>query len=115
MTDIDPSQREPRSSVIIRAGLELPGGTVERRVRNLSRLGACVDQEGELVTGTTITLALGSIRDLKAEVMWTKPQLAGLRFHQPVNLDDARKPRRAGTVTKAGWMANMDNAYRRVG
>lgn len=113
MADSITPQRDARSSVIIRAAIDLPSGIVERRVRNLSRFGACVDNQGDLTTGDSIILAMGSISRLEAEVVWTKPQLAGLRFQQPVDLDDARKPRSGGSAAKAGWMANMDNAYRR--
>ncbi len=47
-----------------------------------------------------------------AEVMWASPKLAGLRFTLPIDLEAARRPRGHGTIAKAGWMRDVDNAYR---
>ncbi len=106
--------REKRSGVILRAALSRDGATVERRVRNLSPRGACVDNEQDLAPGDVITVAMGNLRGLIADVMWAKPQLAGLRFRSTVDLEAARKPRATvAAAAKAGWIADMGHAYRR--
>ncbi len=107
--------REKRNSVIVRAALSVPGGLqVERRIRNLSRSGACVEHEGDLQTGNTILLQMGSLCDLAAQVMWVTDRLAGLRFAEPIDLDEARKPRGVAVKPKAGWIAEINDAYRRL-
>ena len=105
--------RDKRSGVILRAAIEIDGLTVERRVRNLSERGACVDNDGDLVAGTTVIVTMGRLERLVAEIMWVKPALAGLRFRRSVDLDAARKPRGTGAVAGAGWMADIGHAYRK--
>jgi hypothetical protein len=107
--------REKRSGVIIRAAIVIGDAAVERRVRNLSRFGACVDSMGDLVEGTTVRVSMGSLHDLRATVMWARPHLAGLHFDQPVDLEEARRPRTLTSGPQAGWMADMNNPYRRGG
>lgn len=140
--------REPRSSVIIRAGVEgivgqgSPGErrlSGDTRVRNLSRTGACIDDLGFLV-GDTVSVSMGSIVAVAAEVMWVRPPLAGLHFHAAVDLEAARRSRstvaparpgvsqasvfqagvsQAGATQpsapppSAGWAADLRHAYRR--
>ncbi len=114
MPDLSEPAREKRNSVIVRAAVAFPGGLPnERRVRNLSRSGACVEHAGELAAGATVQLQMGTITDLAAEVMWVTERLAGLRFAEPIDLDEARKPRGIGTTPKAGWIAEINDAYRR--
>ncbi|NIJ28446.1 hypothetical protein FHT00_000374 [Sphingomonas insulae] len=111
--DPDPD-REKRNSVIVRAAVSFPGATpVERRVRNLSPSGACVEHDGELQVGAIVHLQMGSLSDLSAQVMWVTGRLAGLRFAAPIDLDEARKPRGVGVRPKAGWIAEINDAYRR--
>lgn len=110
---IDPA-REKRNSVIVRALVEAPGGAaVERRVRNLSRSGACVEHAGELRDGMTVTLQIGTVQDLRGQVMWITDRLAGLRFADTIDLEEARKPRGVGVRPRAGWIAEINDAYRR--
>jgi hypothetical protein len=112
-TPPEPS-REKRNSVIVRAAVSVPGGPpVEHRVRNLSRSGACIDNTGEFVAGMLLRLDMGHITELTGEVVWVKDRLAGIRFAEPIDLDEARKPRGVTAVPKAGWMANINDAYRR--
>lgn len=111
MTDAIPPEREKRSGVIIRAAIDLGSRRVERRVRNLSLSGACIDQEGELTAGQHIRLSMGRLDDLTAEVMWVKDRLAGLKFDRPIDLEAARASRGAG-LAKAGWMTDINHAYR---
>ncbi len=108
------SDREKRSSVIVRALVTPPGGTAnERRVRNLSRSGACLEHDGTLAVGMTVSLHMGTLQDLSGEVMWVTPRLAGLRFGEAVDLEEARKPRGTGITPRAGWIAEINDAYRR--
>lgn len=114
MPDHSPDTRDKRSGVIIRAAIDINETLVERRVRNLSQFGACVDNMGDLQAGATVRVSMGSLESIAAEVVWAKPQLAGLRFDRPVDLEEARKPRRAvETAPRAGWMAHISHAYRR--
>lgn len=116
MNDQPETAREKRSSVIVRATVSYPGARpTERRVRNLSRSGACMEHAGELQAGATVLLQMGTINDLAAEVMWVTERLAGLRFADPIDLDEARKPRGIGigVQPKAGWIAEINDAYRR--
>lgn len=114
MSDITDPVREKRNSVIVRAAVSFPGGMpVERRVRNLSPSGACVEHDGELHNGATIQLHMGSLTDLSAQVMWVTDRLAGLHFAEPIDLDEARKPRGIAVKPKAGWIADINDAYRR--
>lgn len=110
----DPEKsRDKRSGVILRAAVESDGVMVERRVRNLSERGACIDNDGALVAGTTVSVTMGQLEGLVADVVWAKPALAGLRFRRAVDLEAARKPRGLGGVTRAGWMADIGHAYRK--
>lgn len=106
------SAREKRSGVILRAAIDIGGVTVERRVRNLSDRGACVDNDGDLVAGTTVIVTMGRLDRLVADVVWAKPNLAGLRFHRQVDLEAARKPRGSGAA-RTGWVGEMAHAYRK--
>ncbi|UVO50974.1 PilZ domain-containing protein [Sphingomonas sp. SUN019] len=114
--DADP-MRNPRSSVIIRALIEVPGVQSERRVRNLSATGACVDDDGTLATGMILRVSMGSIHAIEAEVMWTRATLAGIRFAWPVDLREARRPRGSAArfTAAAGWVVEVDDPYRRRG
>jgi hypothetical protein len=106
--------REKRNSVIVRAAVRLPGGgQSERRVRNLSRSGACIDNDGDLAAGMMLDIEMGHITELTGEVMWVKDRLAGIRFAEPIDLDEARKPRGVTAAPKAGWMTDINDAYRR--
>jgi len=114
MDHLSEPTREKRNSVIVRAAVSLPGcASIERRVRNLSRSGACVEQDGALRPGMTVLLHMGTLNALAAEVVWVTERLAGIRFAEQIDLDEARKPRGIGLQAKAGWMVDMSHAYRR--
>ena len=120
MASIDqtPPPREPRSTVIIRAVVTHGDERSERRVRNLSTTGACVDAQGDLPEGATVTIEIGNARAVFADVVWVKSTMAGLRFRSALDLAAARKPRAPsapGALLKAGWAAELDHAYRRGG
>ena len=114
MTTPPEPAREKRNTVIVRAVVNAPGSLqFERRVRNLSRSGACLEHGGELHEGMTIQMQMGTLRDLAGEVVWTTERLAGIRFAESIDLEEARKPRGVGAVPKAGWIAEINDAYRR--
>lgn len=109
--------RSKRSSVILKALVQsggAPDGT-ERRIRNLSPGGACLDHAGELSIGETVVLHMGEVGDLAAEVVWATERLAGLRFERDVDLDAARRHRSAAPALRSGWMADMNHAYCKQG
>ncbi len=112
MDDATNNERAKRSGVIIRADIDANGKQVERRVRNLSLTGACVDHSGELKVGERVRVAMGRLVDLDAEVMWATDKLAGIRFDDTIDLDAARAPRGAGRA-QAGWMSDINHAYRK--
>lgn len=118
--------REPRSSVILYACVEKHANVSECRVRNLSATGACLDNGAGLVTGETVTVSMGALAPLSAQVMWANSRLAGLHFDRPIDLAAARQPRarlatsapaapaaRAAGAVSAGWIQNIQNPYRR--
>lgn len=109
--------RDKRSSVILKALVQSRGAPdgVERRIRNLSSNGACLDHAGELCAGDTVVLFMGEIADAVAHIVWATDRLAGLRFEREVDLDAARKHRSGAPVLRSGWMADMNHAYRRRG
>ena len=115
MINEDTAEREKRSSVIVRASVRSPGrsDSVERRVRNLSRSGACIEHAGELRAGDRLQMSMGALAGLQAEVVWTREKLAGIRFGQTVDLEAARKPRGGAALPKAGWINQISNPYRR--
>jgi hypothetical protein len=109
--------REPRNSVILYARIDHADRSVEVRVRNLSATGACIENPGELNQGDQVSATMGTLVRLSAEVMWTSATLAGLHFVDgAIDLAEARKPRDRGVTgakPSAGWIDNMQHAYRR--
>ncbi|MBV9842416.1 MAG: PilZ domain-containing protein [Sphingomonadaceae bacterium] len=117
MTEIALPPREPRSSVIIRAVVQADGvAATERRVRNLSAHGACIDHAGDLRSGQSILLGIGAYEAVPAQVIWARDKVAGVRFRESIDLDHARQPRRneAPEIIKTGWLANMPDPYKRT-
>lgn len=116
MTETTSETRDKRNGVILHATIEVANRQIERRVRNLSKYGACIDHDGELEAGMTVAVAMGSLDDLVGTVMWAKPTLAGLRFDRAIDLDAARARRTAATkvVPRAGWITDLRPAYHKV-
>ncbi len=112
MSDGPEQGREKRSGVIIRAIVDFGGWSEERRVRNLSEHGACIDDAGDLSVGQQIRVTMGRLEGMVARVMWTRDKLAGLQFDKAIDLQEARAPRGAGQV-KSGWMTDINHAYRK--
>ncbi len=112
-TEHDENRRKKRSSVIIHAAVRHPtGGTFERRIRNLSDTGACIDHDGEFAVGEELLLDMGTLSDVPAKVVWVKEKLAGITFSKPVDLAAARKPRGTAVTVKAGWLADLREMHR---
>ncbi len=114
MSDATKAERAKRSGVIIRADVQVDGRRKERRVRNLSLTGACLDHEGELAKGQRLQVSMGRLQELTAEVMWATDKLVGIRFDEEIDMDAARAPRGAGKA-QAGWMTDINHAYRTRG
>lgn len=124
----DAPAREVRSSVILYAAIENGSEPVECRVRNLSASGACVDNLAGVIAGDIVTVRMGALRPLSAEVKWANPRLAGLHFDKLIDLAVARQPRpritpsappapataRPAVAASAGWMQHIHNPYRRT-
>lgn len=106
--------RPNRASVILYADIDTAraAGT-SCRVRNLSVTGACIDNVAGLHDGERVRVTMGVLAPVDAEVIWSKPHLAGLRFDGEVDLAAARTPRRAGQAASAGWIGGLDDPYRR--
>src|SRR5882757_7057704 len=86
--------REFRSRVIIRAVIHGPcGREPERRIRDLSPTGACVEQSGNLIVGDDIQLDIGPLKGVAAKVVWVTEYLAGVSFAEAIDLAKARKPK----------------------
>jgi hypothetical protein len=117
MSDEAGTPREKRSSVILKALVRSPNAPagVERRVRNLSASGACMDHAGEYAPGDGLTLLIGEVTDLVASVAWATDRLVGVRFARTIDTEAARARRPERAAIKSGWMAEMNHAYRKVG
>jgi hypothetical protein len=122
------TERTIRHNVMLRATVERFGGTrsTSHRVRDLSTGGVRIDQAEGLPVGATVLITVGALQSVGATVVWVKDGSAGLKFAQPINIDDARAkaaiaPRRepdrvqfSGPVTpSAGWMPTLTDAYRK--
>jgi hypothetical protein len=110
----DTPARPPRASVILYALIGRGGHAVECRVRNLSTTGACVDNAADLAAGDAVSVVMGTLRPLSAEVVWVERGFAGLRFDRSVDIAMARQPRaKLVAATQSGWLGTMTHAYRR--
>jgi hypothetical protein len=101
--------RENRSRVIIRAVVHGPcGKEPERRVRDLSSTGACVEQSGNLIAGDAILLDIGMLKGVAGKVVWVTEYLAGIAFAEPIDLAKARKPKPEVVTAASGWVSGFD-------
>lgn len=118
--------RAPRQSVFLNATVERFGGSAptRHRIRDLSTGGVRIDQAGALQVGSTVLVTVGALEAVGATVIWSKDGLAGLRFAQPINPDDARAkaaisarsatprtPPEGPSVPTAGWVPNLSDPY----
>jgi hypothetical protein len=100
--------RENRSRVIIRAVVHGPcGREPERRVRDLSSTGACVEQTGNLMTGDLVRLDIGTLMGVPAKVAWVTEYLAGIAFDEPIDLAKTQKPKSEAVTAASGWVSGF--------
>jgi PilZ domain len=120
MSDSPPDSvppRETRSSVFLRALVDIGEGAVECRVHNISMSGACIDNVGNLTPDRRVLVTMGMHHHLKARICWSSDGRAGLLIDgEEIDIAKARRPR--GTVAEqsaqgAGWLADIDDPYRR--
>ena len=116
--------RAPRQSVFLSAVVERFGGGAPstHRVRDLSPDGMRIDQAAGLACGATVLVTVGALEAVGATVIWTKEGLAGLKFAETVDPDDARakaavtaRPHhdaKSGSPT-VGWIPQLKNPYAR--
>lgn len=93
-----------RDSVFLLANVTAPdGATNGYRARNLSPDGVCIDQPAGVDVGATLTLSIGLVEDIRAEVVWVRDGLAGLKFAAPIDPAQARKRAPKSLDPKSGW------------
>ncbi len=99
------------SAELFRAGT--PGSSTYR-VTNISETGLCIARPGNLAVGSVVVVTIGRVEQVPADVIWVRTGLAGLRFHTPIDLAEARARRPAGYVSvapSAGWLAALNDSY----
>ncbi|MEG3122789.1 PilZ domain-containing protein [Sphingomonas sp. GB1N7] len=105
--------RAKRDSVFRTAGIMLDGGRrIECRVRNVSPTGVGVSHKGDLSTGMAIRIAIGKTPEVAATVAWATEDQAGIAFGAMPKSDDIKIASALPTV-QAGWMAEIDDRYRK--
>jgi hypothetical protein len=120
--------RAPRHHVLLSAVVERFGGTppTRHRVRDLSTGGVRLDQAATLRVGATVLVTVGALQSVGATVVWVKDGLAGLKFAEPIEPEEARAktmiaPSRAAKpplespaiAPRAGWIGDLRDAYRK--
>ncbi|WP_121904243.1 PilZ domain-containing protein [Sphingomonas sp. PP-CE-3A-406] len=108
--------RATRTSVMLSADVFQAGraGSTAHRVTNISEMGMCIVQPVKMAVGDVVVLVIGRVEHMAADVMWVRAGLAGLRFHEPIDLALARARRVAGHVIappSAGWLAALNDPY----
>ena len=105
--------RENRSRVIIRAAVHGPCGTErERRVRDLSVTGACVEQSGNLMIGDDVRLDMGTLTGVVAKVVWVTEHLAGVAFADPIDIAGARARKPEVVTAASGWVSGFVDPWK---
>ena len=105
--------RENRSRVIIRAVVHGPcGREPERRVRDLSSTGACVEQSGNLMVGDKVSLDIGPLKAIAGRVVWTTEYLAGIAFAEPIDVAKTQKPKPEVVTAASGWVSGFVDPWR---
>jgi hypothetical protein len=119
--------RQPRSSVLLSAVVEQFGGgaPTTHRVRDLSPGGVRIDKAVGFRKGATVLVTVGALQSVAATVVWVRDGVAGLKFANEIEPDDARakaaigshatargEPNSSGTVPTAGWIRDLNDPYR---
>ena len=112
-TTIAGMTRESRASVLLMARID--GRDQPYRVMNLSKRGLCVSNASELQAGEVVSVSIGLVEGVQAEVVWVRGDLAGLRFAKPIDQEAARKrpPNLQQLPPSVGWTTRIRNAYGR--
>ena len=83
LSSANQNRRQRRSQVLLAASLELSGGSVAVRMRNLSAEGALVEGDGLPVEGSSVVFRRQDLC-VAAKVVWVREQRAGLSFDEPL-------------------------------
>ncbi|MFD1787404.1 PilZ domain-containing protein [Sphingomonas floccifaciens] len=85
------------------------------RVVNLSATGARLTGVEGMKVGEVVAITIGMVDNALAEVVRVEDNSVAIRFGDPIDVDQARIRRTTGTsvIPKAGWLADMQNAYHR--
>lgn len=108
--------RSPRTSVMLRAFVFGTDGKApsEHRVVNVSDSGLCIGQAERLRAGTIVVVNIGMVEHAPADIVWVDSGLAGLKFHEEIDVAAARtrnKDARSSHAPAAGWMAELRSPY----
>ena len=79
-----PDRRAKRSSVLLTATVEVAGGRVPVKLRNVSVGGALVEADRLPLRGLTTYFARNELR-LKGRVVWVQSGYAGLAFDEGID------------------------------
>lgn len=78
------NRRQRRSQVLLAASLELSGGSMPVRLRNLSADGALVEGDGLPVEGASVLFRRQEL-SVPARVVWVRENRAGLSFNESLS------------------------------
>ena len=78
----------PRVDVDLPARLQVGSQVVFARLRDISIDGARIETDDILLEGDELTLSLRNRTGIRASVIWTDGDFAGLRFQSPVSIRD---------------------------
>lgn len=78
--EVNGKRSTKRARVLLSAKLKTPSGTINARLRDLSRKGALVECAATPPAGTEVTFERGTIR-VPAYVAWSAHGRVGLQFH----------------------------------
>ena len=117
-SDVANRRRSSRSNVFMKATLELSGGGLDVRLRNLSPEGALVEGEGMPLEGTPLTFRRNDLA-VAGRVAWLVGQRAGIAFDSLLSPDEvlhhvpAPKPRQEPSFKRPGFSARPLSAAER--
>jgi hypothetical protein len=95
------NRRNKRSLVLIAAKVRMDSGTVEVRLRNLSRNGALLEADVPPAEGTEVVFERGETI-APARVAWISGSRFGIQFHHPIEESEVLihigKPQQGGEL-----------------